>query len=290
MSLKNIQTIIAGSPTKVGSIDVQELLPYEKGFYDPFLVFHHGIAKADPNIPIHIQGVGPHPHRGFSAISFIYKGGIHHQDSRGNNHIVYEGGTQWIHAGMGIIHSERVPADIFEHGGVQELLQVWVNTPAAHKMDQPHYYPATKADTPTITTEDGLVEILVPAGELDGKKGMIPTFTPVNTFMVNMKAGGKYTFQIQATHQSLVYVLSGRVMYNNETTITAKHMALLEKQGNEFTIEALENSALFIGSGEPLNEPIAAHGPFVMNNQTEILQAFRDYQMGKMGVLIEETN
>ncbi|MGC8751128.1 pirin family protein [Hydrotalea sp.] len=290
MSIKKIQSIIAGSPTKVGSIDVQELLPYEQGFYDPFLVFHHGIAKADPNIPTHIQGVGPHPHRGFSAISFIYKGGVHHQDSRGNNHIVYEGGTQWIHAGMGIIHSERVPANIFEHGGVQELLQVWVNTPAAHKMDQPHYYPATKADTPTITTEDGLVEILVPAGELEGKKGIIPTFTPVNTFMVNIKAGGKYTFHIPAKHQSLVYVLNGRVVYNNETTINKKHMALLEKQGNEFTIEALENSALFIGSGEPLNEPIYAHGPFVMNNQTEILQAFKDYQMGKMGVLIEEAN
>ncbi|NIM36205.1 MAG: pirin family protein [Hydrotalea flava] len=290
MSTKNIQRIISGNPTQVGSIDVLELLPNSGNFFDPFLVFHHGIAKADPAIPIRLQGVGPHPHRGFSAISFIYKGGVHHQDSRGNNHVVYAGGTQWIHAGMGIIHSERVPADIFEHGGVQELLQVWINTPAAHKMDQPHYYPATQAETPSIQTPDGLTNILIPSGELDGIKGIIPTFTPVNTWMVQMKKGGVYTFHIPATHQSLVYVLSGAISFNSNTSIAARRLALLQQNGTTFTIEAIEDSNLFIGSGEPLNEPIAAHGPFVMNTQTEILQSFKDYQMGKMGVLIEATS
>lgn len=190
---------------------------------------------------------------------------------------------------MGIIHSERVPADIFEYGGVQELLQVWVNTPAAHKMDQPYYYPATKDATPTIQTPEGLTEILIPAGELDGVKGIIPTFTPVNTWMIQMKKGGKYTYNIPPIHQSLVYVLSGALLFNSQTTIAAQTMALLEQNGTTFTIEALEDTNAFVGSGEPLNEPIAAHGPFVMNTQTEILQSFKDYQMGKMGVLLEKT-
>ncbi len=287
MTTKTIQKIISGRPINVGSIQVQELLPEGGNFFDPFLVFHHGIAKADKNIPFKDQGVGPHPHRGFSAISFIYRGGVHHQDSRGNNHKVYAGGTQWTSAGMGIVHSERVPEDIFEYGGEQELLQVWVNTPAAHKMDQPAYYPATVDETPTIKTDDGLTIIRIPAGNIDGTKGIIPTFTDVTTAMVEMQAGGNYTFSFPPTHHTLVYVLSGNISINNKETVSNKQLALFNNDGDSFIIHAHANSYLFIGSGEPINEPIAAHGPFVMNTQTEIMESFRDYQMGKMGVLIE---
>ena len=253
------------------------------------MVFHHGKAIADKSIPLHLQGVGPHPHRGFSPVSFIYKGGVHHQDSRGNNHVVYEGGTQWTNAGMGIIHSERVPADIFEHGGEQELLQVWVNTPAAYKMSQPKYYPASKQDTPTIVSEDGLTTIRIPAGELNGIKGIIPTFTAVNTFMGEMKRNGSFTFNLPSSHNTLLYVLEGEISINQKEKITGKQLALFNNDGETFTITANADTLFFVGSGEPINEPIAAHGPFVMNTQTEIMEAFRDYQMGKMGVLIEET-
>jgi hypothetical protein len=285
--MKTVSKIINGHPTTVGSIQVQELLPYHE-FENPFLLFHHGIAMADKNIPIRLQGVGLHPHRGFSAISFIYKGGIHHHDSRGNNHVVMEGGTQWTHAGMGIIHSERVPENIFEFGGKQELLQVWVNTPAAHKMDIPHYYPATAEETPTVISEDGLTTIKVPAGELNGIKGIIPTFTTVNTFMGDIKKNGAFTFSFPANHQTLFYVLSGEIEINLNSFVKSKQMALFNKDGEAFSIKANADSLFFVGSGEPINEPVAAHGPFVMNTQTEIMQAFKDYQMGKMGVLIEE--
>ncbi|MDE3143686.1 MAG: pirin family protein, partial [Bacteroidota bacterium] len=231
---------------------------------------------------------GPHPHRGFSAISFIYKGGIHHRDSRGNDHIVYEGGTQWTHAGLGIVHSERVPENIFDFGGKQELLQVWVNTPAAHKMDVPHYYPASAEETPTVKTDDGLTIIRVPAGELNGVKGIIPTFTKVNTFMGEMKTNGSFSFSFPSNHQTIFYVLSGDVLINDSTKISSKQMALFNKEGETFSIKATADSLFFVGSGEPINEPIAAHGPFVMNTQTEIMEAFRDYRVGKMGVLIED--
>ena len=286
--MKTVNKIIAGKPTNVGSIKVQELLPNNGEFFSPFLVFHHGIAKIEKDIPIDQQGVGPHPHRGFSAISFIYRGGVHHRDSRGNNHKVYAGGTQWTSAGMGIIHSERVPEDIFNYGGEQELLQVWVNTPAAHKMDQPAYYPATAEETPTIKTEDGLTIVRVPAGNVNGTKGIIPTFTDVTTAMVEMKAGGSFAFNFNAAHNTLVYVLKGAIIINNKEVVSTKQLALMNNDDESFTINATEDSMLFVGSGEIINEPIASHGPFVMNNQTEIMEAFRDYQMGKMGVLIEE--
>lgn len=286
--IRSINKIIGGRPINVGSIKVQELLPNNGEFFSPFLVFHHGIAKIEEHIPIEQQGVGPHPHRGFSAISFIYRGGVHHRDSRGNNHKVYAGGTQWTSAGMGIIHSERVPEDIFNYGGEQELLQVWVNTPAAHKMDQPAYYPATAEETPTIVTEDGLTIVRVPAGNVNGTKGIIPTFTDVTTAMVEMKAGGSYTFNFNASHNTLVYVLKGKVLINNTDAVTTKQLALMNNDGDSFTITTSEDTMLFVGSGEIINEPIASHGPFVMNYQTEIMEAFRDYQMGKMGVLIEE--
>lgn len=288
LGVRGVKKILGGRPINVGSIKVQELLPHNGEFFSPFLVFHHGIAKLDPQIPLEEQGVGPHPHRGFSAISFIYRGGIHHRDSRGNNHKVYAGGTQWTSAGMGIIHSERVPEDIFDWGGEQELLQVWVNTPAAHKMDVPVYHPATAEETPTIKTEDGLTIVRVPAGEVNGTKGIIPTYTNVTTAMVEMKAGGSFTFNFDATHNTLVYVLKGNISINNAETVNTKQMALMNNDGETFTIHATEDTMLFVGSGAIINEPIAAHGPFVMNTQTEIMEAIRDYQMGKMGVLIED--
>ena len=228
------------------------------------------------------------PHRGFSAISFIYRGGVHHRDSRGNNHKVYAGGTQWTSAGMGIVHSERVPEDIFDWGGEQELLQVWVNTPAANKMDLPAYYPATAQETPTIKTEDGLTIVRVPAGNVNGTQGIIPTYTNVTTAMVEMKTSGNFTFNFNASHNTLVYVLKGTITINNKETISTKQLALMNNDGESFTINATEDTMFFVGSGEIINEPVAAHGPFVMNTQTEIMEAMRDYQMGKMGVLIEE--
>jgi redox-sensitive bicupin YhaK (pirin superfamily) len=287
MSNKTVNKIIHGHAINVGNIKVQELLPNAGEFFSPFLVFHHGKAVADKNIPFHKQGVGPHPHRGFSPVSFIYKGGVHHQDSRGNNHVVYAGGTQWTSAGMGIIHSERVPADIFAHGGEQELLQVWVNTPAANKMEQPKYYPASAEKTPTIVTADGLTTIRVPAGNVNGTKGIIPTFTDVTTAMGEMKNGGTFKFNFPASHNTLLYVLSGELTINETQTLSNQQLALFNNDGGSFTIKAAADTLFFVGSGETINEPIASHGPFVMNTQTEIMEAFKDAQQGKMGVLIE---
>lgn len=288
MTTKTIQQLLNGRAINVGSFDVQELLPEKGNFFNPFLVFHHGKTTADKNIPIKEQGVGPHPHRGFSPVTFIYKGGVHHQDSRGNNHTVTAGGIQWISAGMGIIHSERMPENIFELGGEQELLQVWINTPAAHKMKQPAYIPATKEDTPTLISEDELITLRIPVGKLNNVKGIVPTFTNVTTIMGEAKKNGKFQFNFPENHNTLLYVLEGELLINNTTSVTNKQMVLFNNDGESFSIQANAHTLFFVGSGEPINEPIAAQGPFVMNTQTEILEAYKDYQMGKMGVLIEE--
>jgi redox-sensitive bicupin YhaK (pirin superfamily) len=273
----------------MGGFPVRQPFPSSKiEAPDPFLLLHHANIKVPTLVDVKHAGVGPHPHRGFSPVTFIFKGGVHHRDSRGNNNVVYEGGTQWMNAGMGIIHSERPPHDIHEKGGKQEIIQLWVNSPAAHKMDQPVYYPLTAEETPSVVSEDGLVNIHIQAGELNGMAGKIPTLSSVNTFTVEMKKGGYYYFNIPGTHNAFIYLLDGRVQVEGDAEIDKNYSAIFNKDGNGVGLTALEDTRLFFGSGEPLNEPIASHGPFVLNTQTQIMEAFRDYQLGKMGVLIED--
>lgn len=273
----------------MGGMPIRQPFPSAKAEQiDPFLLLHH----ADIKVPTHVEtrhaGVGPHPHRGFSPVSFIFKGGVHHRDSRGNNNIVYAGGTQWMNAGMGVIHSERPPADIHEIGGRQELIQLWVNTPAKHKMDAPQYQPLTAEETPVVRSGDGSTSINVIAGELDGVKGPIKTLSDVNTFTATIRKGGKYFFNIPSSHNAFIYVMDGKLTVTGDGEVDAKYVAVFNNDGDGFELEATEDTRLFIGTGEPLNEPMVSHGPFVMNNQTELMEAFRDYQLGKMGVLIED--
>ncbi len=289
---RSVQQIIHAEMIDMGGFPVRQAFPSNKaGQIDPFLLLHHAKVKVPTHIPTSKAGVGPHPHRGFSPVTFIFEGGVHHQDSRGNNNIVYEGGIQWMNAGMGIIHSERPPHNIQEIGGVQEIIQLWVNTPAAHKLDQPQYIPAAKNEIPFIETADGLARVNLISGELNGVKGVIPTFTEVNTFTGTFQKGGSFEFVIPQAHNAFIYLLSGEISIETAAgaeSIKSNYIAVFNNDGNAFSITATEDARIFIGSGLPLNEPIAAHGPFVMNNQTEILEAFRDYQLGKMGVLIED--
>ena len=272
----------------MGSMEVRQAFPSGKADApNPFLLLHHADVLVPKNIPVTKAGVGPHPHRGFSPVTIIYKGGVHHRDSRGNNNVVYQGGTQWMNAGMGIIHSERPPADIHEIGGRQEIIQLWVNTPAAHKLDQPAYYPLTAEETPEVTSTDGLVTIKIHSGELDGIKSVIPTFSPVNTFSVYMKSNGQHRLHLPAEHTAFAYVLKGSVQIGADL-IEANYVAILDNDGAFIDLHANEETVLLIGSGAPIEEPIASHGPFVMNTQTEIMEAFKDYQQGKMGILIED--
>jgi len=286
---RTIKSILYAQPMDMGGMPIRQPFPSRKAEQiDPFLLLHH----ADIIVPTHIDtkhsGVGPHPHRGFSPVSFIFKGGVHHRDSRGNDNVIYAGGTQWMNAGMGVIHSERPPDNIHETGGRQELIQLWVNTPAKHKMDIPVYHPLTAEETPVVKTADGLTTVHVIAGKLNDVEGPIKPLSPVNTFTAEMKNGAKFFFSIPSTHNAFIYIMDGKVQVTGDGEVDGKYVAVFNNDGDGFELEALEDTHVFIGTGEPLNEPVASHGPFVMNNQTELMEAFRDYQQGKMGVLIEE--
>lgn len=289
MSLRNIQAIVLASLKDMDGVPVWQGFPTaHQDRIDPFLLLHHLQMKVPAYVSPRHAGVPPHPHRGFSPVTFVYKGGVHHRDSRGNNNTVYEGGTQWLNAGMGIIHSERPPADIQEIGGEQEMIQLWVNVPIAHKMDQPSYYSLDADATPTVKTEDGLATIRVVSGDILGTKGAIPTVTPVNTAMISAKAGAKLAWDIPRDHQAFLYILDGALKFTSGEEVGPWNTVVFKQDGEGIQFEVSRDASLFFASGLPIHEKVVAHGPYVMHTETAILEAMRDFQVGKMGILIEE--
>lgn len=289
MKNRSVSSLLYGTTVDMGSFPVRQPFPTANvNQIDPFLLLHH----ADIKVPIHQEpdhaGVGPHPHRGFSPVTFIFKGGVHHRDSRGNDSVVYAGGAQWMNAGMGVIHSERPPADIHERGGRQEIIQLWINTPAQHKMDQPQYFPIQAEDVPVFKSADDLVTLHVFAGEFLNTKGTIPSYSPVNAATLELKKGGKLSVPIPIDHHAFLYLLEGKITLEGYGLTDAFHAVVFKNDGEGITLEALEDTRALLMSAKPLEEKMVSHGPFVMNSQTEILEAMRDYQMGKMGILIEE--
>lgn len=286
---RTIQNIAFAQPMDMGGFPIRQPLPSRQiDMLDPFLLLHHAIMEVPKDVDVKHAGVGPHPHRGFSPVSFIYKGGVHHRDSRGNSNVVYAGGTQWMNAGMGVIHSERPPVDIHENGSIQELVQLWINSPAKNKMDTPAYFPLTVEETPVVLSDDQKTSIQVISGELKGIKGPVLPLSPVNMFNVRISKGASYFIPFSRLHNAFLYVVSGLVQVGQAEEIEAFYMAAFNTDGDGIELNAIEDSIVLVGTGEPLKEPVASHGPFVLNNETQIMEAFRDYQLGKMGVLIEE--
>ncbi|GAA4420061.1 pirin family protein [Nibrella viscosa] len=280
---RSIDKIVYGQWVDMGGMNIRQPLPSRQlAYLDPFVLLHHGHNLIGEGVEVKHAGVGPHPHRGFSPVTFVFTGGIHHRDSRQNNSKVYAGGTQWMNAGMGIIHSER-PLET-----EQEIIQMWVNSPAAYKMDQPAYFPLSREETPSFTSDDGLVTVNVVAGDLNGVKGPIPTLTPINAWTLYLKAGGRINLPLPVTHNAFIYLLDGRVRVSDQTEVNGKNMIVPANDGEELTLEALMDTRALLMTGEPIGEKIVAQGPFVMNSEIEIMEAYRDFRKGKMGILIEE--
>ena len=289
MKNRSVSSLLYGHKVDMGGFPVRQPLPTQRvGQIDPFLLMHH----ADIKVPAHVEpdhaGVGPHPHRGFSPVTFIFKGGVHHRDSRGNDSVIYAGGAQWMNAGMGIIHSERPPDDIHEIGGRQEIIQLWINTPAIHKMDEPAYFPISAEELPSHVSEDRKVNVKVFSGEVLRLKGPIASHTEVNAATLDFKKGGKISIPLPAHHNAFIYLLDGKLTLDGFGMVEELNLVHFRNDGEGITIEALEETRVLLLSGAPLNEEVVSHGPFVMNSQTQILEAMRDYQKGKMGILIEE--
>lgn len=289
MKSRSVSRLLYAHNTDMGGMPIRQALPTRQvEQVDPFLLIHH----ADIKVPVHLEpkhaGVGPHPHRGFSPVTFIFKGGVHHRDSRGNDSVVYAGGAQWMNAGMGIIHSERPTNDIHEIGGRQEIIQLWINTPASHKMDQPAYFPLSAADAPHYSSEDAAVEGSIFSGDVLGLKGPIPSHTAVNAATFKINKGGRLMIPVPESHSTLLYLLDGKLTVSGFGLVEELHLIHFSNDGEAIEVEGLEDTRILFLSGEPLHEQVVSYGPFVMNNHTQIMEAMRDYQMGKMGVLIED--
>ena len=289
MKNRTVSQLLYAQMVDMGGIPVRQPFPTLRvDQIDPFLLLHHADIKAPKHVEPDDAGVGPHPHRGFSPVTFIFKGGVHHRDSRGNDSVIYAGGAQWMNAGMGIIHSERPPHDIHEIGGRQEIIQLWINTPAAHKMDQPVYIPFAADATPKYRSEDGKVLLKVFSGQLLDIKGPIPSHTDVNAATLELKKGGRISIPLPLDHNAFVYLLDGKINVDGFGLVEGLNVVLFKNDGEGITLEGLEDTRMLLLSGAPLQEKVVSHGPFVMNTQTEILEAMRDYKLGKMGILIGE--
>ena len=289
MKNRTVKNLLYAEVVDMGGMPVRQPFPTMKvEQVDPFLLLHH----ADIKVPQHIRpgqaGVGPHPHRGFSPVTFIFQGGVHHRDSRGNNSVVYQGGAQWMNAGMGVMHSERPPDDIHSLGGRQEIIQLWINSPARNKMDQPEYFPVQKNEIPQFVSSDNLAIVNIIAGEFLGVKGPVSGKTPVNAATLVLKKGARIPISLPQTHNAFLYALDGRINITGYGLTEGLNAVVFANDGEGIDLEALEDTRILLMSGEPLGEKVVSHGPFVMNNETEILEAMRDYQKGKMGILIED--
>lgn len=287
MKEKQIERIIKpGMPHFVGDgfrvhSFIPSAIPMQR--MDPFIVFDYNSKYNFPASEIP-KGVGVHPHRGFETVTLAYKGRVEHADSSGGGGIIGEGDVQWMTAASGVLHKEFHESEWSKNGGEFQMVQLWVNLPAAHKMSTPKYQALENKNIPKVDIDGGLGYIEVVAGEYQGTKGAASTFSPVNLFNAKLKATAKVDFEFPENFNTGLLVLEGSVKVNGQDVAT-DHFVLFENKGEKIELEATEDALVLVLSGEPINEPIAAYGPFVMNTEDEIKQAFRDFQTGKFGYL-----
>ena len=249
----------------------------------PFLLLdhagpHHFTPTAEQ------RGVGTHPHRGFETVTIVYDGEVAHRDSTGQGGEIGPGDVQWMTAASGVLHKEFHETEWAKEGGIFQMVQLWVNLPAKDKMSPPKYQAIKNSEMKNVDLgENGFIEVI--AGEFNGGKGPATTFSPVNLMNAKLKSGGKAEFSFPANFNTAALVIEGNIMVNGEEKVATDHLVLFQNEGETFTIEAAEDSIVLILSGEPLNEPIYPHGPFVMNTREEIIQAFDDFNNGKFGYL-----
>ncbi|GAB3914002.1 pirin family protein [Mucilaginibacter boryungensis] len=249
----------------------------------PFLMMDFN-AEYDFGASEHIRGVDVHPHKGFETVTIAYKGSVAHHDSTGNSGVINPGDVQWMTAGAGVLHKEYHEQEFSKRGGPFEMVQLWVNLPAKNKLTPPNYQAITADQMGKVTLPDdaGLVNVI--AGSFNNNKGPATTFTPVNMFDIKLNAGGELNTMIPASHNTVLLVVEGAIEVNGETA--ALHsLVLFKNDGEEISIKASEKSVLLLLSGEPINEPIAQYGPFVMNTNRELQEAFEEFQSGKFGTL-----
>ncbi len=287
MKVNTIKNIGRSYFVNMGPVRLRQPLPTrEIDTIDPFILLHHygPYEISEEHNPFDL---GPHPHRGFEPITFLIQGEQLHRDSLQNESLVKGGDVQWTTAGRGIIHAEGPSKEFVKKGGTLEGIQLWLNLPSGKKMIPANYQHVSAEDFRIIVSEDQKVEVKIVAGNLQGTYGRIETQTPVNAFMIDIESGGYFELEIPKKHQSMLYLLHGDVLVNDTVPLQKDENQLIEfnSNGDGIKLSGNASSKLLFLSGEPFHEKIASWGPYVMNTQTEIMEALRDYQQGKMGFL-----
>ena len=226
-------------------------------------------------------GVGSHPHRGFETVTIVYQGEVAHRDSTGQGGVIGPGDVQWMTAGAGIVHEEFHSPAFTQSGGTLEMVQLWVNLPAKNKMTAPGYQAITSETIPTVTLPDGGGSVRVIAGDFDGQHGPARTFSPMRVWDLRLVQGKLTELPVHAGWSTALIVLHGTVLVNGESVVREAQMALFERDGDSITVEANSDAVVLLLSGEPIDEAIVGHGPFVMNTEAEIAQAFEDFSSGR---------
>jgi redox-sensitive bicupin YhaK (pirin superfamily) len=232
------------------------------------------------------RGVGQHPHRGFETVTIVYQGEVAHRDSSGNSGVIRPGDVQWMTAASGVLHDEFHSAEFTQRGGALEMVQLWVNLPAQHKMSKPRYQSILNAQIPQVALPAGAGSMRIIAGDYDGEKGPAATFTEINVWDVCVIAGRDITLRVPANHTAAIAVLHGAVGANGARVAKDAELVLFERSGDQITIAAEADSTLLVLSGAPISEPIVGYGPFVMNTRQEIETAMQDFRLGKFGQLL----
>jgi len=287
--IRSIEQIIAPpTPHMVGDgFWVHNFLPGSRTLnlqrMSPFFLMDYG-AKKEFHSTSKQRGVGSHPHRGFETVTIAYHGRIAHHDSAGNEGIIKEGDVQWMTAAAGVLHKEYHEKVWSKKGGIMQMVQLWVNLPAKYKMSKPKYQALEHKKFGKFELPDKLGVIEVIAGHFQKAKGAASTFTPIEMYNVRANKGASVNFSFPENYNTCFLIIEGNVKVN-DTKATTDHLVLFANDGTDIHLEATENAVVLVLSGQPINEPIVSYGPFLMNTNEEIMQAYEDINKGKFGKL-----
>ncbi|WP_345951676.1 pirin family protein [Mucilaginibacter sp. PAMB04274] len=280
--MRTIKKIHAAVYSPIADLVTYRALPTASVEYiDPFLFLnHHG-----PQVyPARNSGLpfGPHPHRGMETVTFILKGDISHKDSSGHESVIKAGGVQWMRAGRGLIHAEVSSDEFKRDGGDLEILQLWANLPARLKMADPYYIGKQQQDIPVLQFDEGKVTVNLIAGEWKDVKGAFESLTGIFLSTINLKAGAELEVAIPQAHNIFFYVISGEINVNG-AAVRSLNLAEFNHDDDLLKMSVNIDSILLLGHAMPFNEPVVSQGPFVMNTEQEIMDAYQDYRTGKFG-------
>lgn len=250
----------------------------------PYILMDYaGPARFEPSVAP--RGVDSHPHRGFETVTVVYQGELEHRDSGGNHGSIGPGDVQWMTAGSGVLHEEKHSQEFTRRGGVLEMAQLWVNLPASHKLTPPRYQTLLQKNIPTVNLPHDAGTARIIAGDFDTMQGAAETATPVILWDVKLRKGASARLPVPDGFNAALYVRSGSVRVGDSHSVSARQLALVERDGEGVFVQADEDAEFLVVGGQPIDEPVVAYGPFVMNTQEEIQTAIEDFRAGKLGQL-----